>query len=145
MSLQHSVGRLWGLQTRAVLLAPIPSQMLSSQSEISASPEMAPLPQIAFRICVRMSTMCMFNMWPLITARQSIKAIRATGAGARSMCWQNNTQTHQRTLSTLSVAAINQWFLKYGCQGWRGCCPVDQGLTSSWCGQLQLMWDFLEH
>lgn len=40
----------------------LPSQMLSSQSEISASPEMAPLPQIAFCICVRMSTMCMFNM-----------------------------------------------------------------------------------
>lgn len=46
----------------SVLLPPIPSQMLSSQSEISASPEMAPLPQIAFCICVRMSTMCMFNM-----------------------------------------------------------------------------------
>lgn len=130
MSLRCSVGRLWGLQTRAVLLSPIPSQMLSSQSEISASPEMAPLPQIAFRICVRMSTMCMFNMWPLITARQSIKAIRATGAWARSMCWQNDTQTHQRTLSTFSGVAISRQFLKYGCRGWRRCCPVDQGLTS---------------
>lgn len=90
----------------SVLLPPIPSQMLSSQSEISASPEMAPLPQIAFCICVRMSTMCMFNMWPLITARQSIKAIRATGAWARSMCWQNNKQTHHRTLFTFTGVEI---------------------------------------
>lgn len=91
---------------------PIPSQMLSSQSEISASPEMPPLPQIAFCICVRMSTMCMFNMWPLITARQSIKAIRATGAWARSMCWQNNKQTHHRTRFTFTWVEIINNFLK---------------------------------
>lgn len=78
-------------QSSAPLSHPIPSQMLSSQSEISASPEMAPLPQIAFHICVRMSTMCMFNMWPLITVRQSIKAIRAAGAGGRRHVQANNT------------------------------------------------------
>ncbi len=114
--------------------------MLSSQSEISASPEMPPLPQIAACICVTMSTMCMFNMWPLITARQSIKAIRATGAGARRMCWQNHTHTHQRTLSTFSVIAINQQFLRYDWQGWGRWCPVTDW-SPGWCGQLQLTCD----
>lgn len=66
-----------------------------AQSEISASPEMAPLPQIAFHICVRMSTMYMFNMWPLITARQSIKAISATGAGPEA-CAGKVTHRHIR-------------------------------------------------
>lgn len=69
--------------------------MPCSQSEISASPEMAPLSQIAFHICVRTSTLCMLNMWPLITARQSIKAIRATQTS--SICIQNNTKGAQWT------------------------------------------------
>lgn len=46
-------------QSRAPLCHPVPNAELT---EISASPEMAPLPQIAFHICVRMSTTCMFNM-----------------------------------------------------------------------------------
>ena len=104
--------------------SPTPSQMLSSQSEISASPEIAPLPQIAFHICVRMSTMCMFNMWPLITLRQSIKAIRATGAEP-GPCAGKIIHGHIRGHFLLLVPRNESMISQNGSGGLWGCCLIN--------------------
>ncbi|KAI9542471.1 hypothetical protein NQZ68_019153 [Dissostichus eleginoides] len=61
--------------------SPNPSQMLSSQSEISASPEIAPLPQIAFHICLSAEPLS----WAQAIDRDVKRDLWVSGSGTPSL------------------------------------------------------------